>query len=82
MERNRIRYYIESRLNLTGRDEEAFFTAISDSYDLRIGIVHRANMDIVADQAVGRLAKAVGSMLWVELGFPLGGSPAVLLTSS
>ena len=81
IERNRIGYYAQSRLSLTGRDEEAFFTALSDSYDLRIELVHRGKMDIVTDQAVSRLETAVGSMLWVELGFPLGGSPAVLLTS-
>jgi hypothetical protein len=82
IERNRIRYYIQNRLNLTGRDEEVFFAVFDDSYNIRIQLVHKGDLDAVTNRVIHRLIKAVGSMLWVELDFPVGGSPAILLTSS
>lgn len=81
IERNRIRYYIQTKLRLTGDDETAFYQALSDSYDLRNELIHKGKIDIISNSHLRRLAKATGSMLWVELDFPLGGSPAVLLKS-
>jgi hypothetical protein len=78
-ERNRIRYYIQTRLNLTGDDERIFYEALSDSYDLRNKLLHEGKIEIIKNLDFERLAKATGSMLWVELDFPVGGSPAVLL---
>lgn len=78
-ERNRIRYYIQDRLKLSNDDEDNFFAVLSDSYDLRNELIHESKIDIIKDDNINWLAKAVGSMLWTEMGFPMGGSPAVLI---
>lgn len=78
-ERNRMRYYIQDKLKLSGNEEDAFFTVLSDSYDLRNKLIHESEIDIIKDDNINWLAKTVGSMLWTEMGFPIGGSPAILI---
>lgn len=79
IERNRMRFYIQDKLKLTGGEEKAFFQVLSDSYDLRNKLIHKSVIDCIKDDNINWLAKAVGSMLWIEMGFPMGGSPAVLI---
>lgn len=79
IEKNRMRYYVRDKLKLSGDEEEAFFLVLSDSYGLRNDLIHESKIDIVKDDNINWLAKAVGTMLWVEMGFPLGGSPAILI---
>lgn len=81
LERNRMRYYIQDKLKLSGDDEDNFFAVLSDSYDLRNKLIHESEIDIIKDGNINWLAKAVGSMLWIEMGFPMGGSPAVLIAN-
>ncbi len=78
-ERNKMRYYIQAKLKLVGDEEEAFFQVLNDSYDLRNKLIHEAQTDIIEDDNINWLARTVGSMLWFEMGFPMGGSPAVLI---
>lgn len=79
MERNRMRFYIQDRLKLSGDEEKAFLQVLSDSYGLRNKIIHKSMIDCIKAGNINWLAKAVGSMLWIEMGFPMGGSPAVLI---
>lgn len=78
-ERNKMRYYIQDKLKLDGDEEETFFQVLSDSYDLRNKLIHKSEIDIIKDDNINWLAKTVGSMLWAEMDFPMGGSPAVLI---
>jgi hypothetical protein len=80
-ERNKMRYYIQDKLGLSGNEENAFFMVLSDSYDLRNKLIHESKIDIIRDVHINWLAKAVGSMLWIEMGFPIGGSPAILISN-
>jgi len=81
IERNKIRFYIKDKLKLDGNEGKAFLQVLSDSYDLRIKVFHQSEIDIITDDNIKWLVKAVGSMLWFEMGFPMGGSPAVLIES-
>jgi len=81
IERNRMRYYIQDKLELNGDEEDSFFQVLSDSYDLRNKLIHESKIDIIEDVHINWLAKAVGSMLWVEMDFPMGGSPAILISN-
>jgi hypothetical protein len=80
-ERNRMRYYIQDKLKLGGDEEDTFFQVLSDSYDLRNKLIHESKIDVIKDDNINWLAKAVGSMLWIEMGFPIGGSPAILISN-
>lgn len=79
VEINKMRYYLQDKLKLSGAEEDAFFKVLKDSYDLRNKLIHESKIDIISDDHIRQLAKAAGSMLWVEMDFPLGRSPAVLL---
>ena len=78
-ERNKMRYYIQDQLKLSGDEKDVFFAVLSDSYDLRNKLIHESKMDIITDDNINWLAKTVGSMLWAEMDFPMGGSAAVLI---
>ena len=79
IERNKMRYYIQDKLKLGGDEEDTFFQVLSDSYDLRNKLIHESKIDIIKDDNVNWLAKTVGSMLWIEMGFPIGGPSAILI---
>jgi hypothetical protein len=78
-ERNKIKFYLQNKLKLSEADEQSFYQVLCDSYDLRIKIFHKSKIDVIKDSNIVWLARAVGSILWFEMGFPIGGSPAILL---
>lgn len=78
-ERNMMRYYIQDVLKLSGNEEDIFFKILSDSYTLRNKLLHESEIDIIKNDNINWLVRTVGSMLWIEMGYPLGGSPAILI---
>ena len=79
IERNKIKFYLQDKLRLGSDDEKPFFQVLSNSYKLRNKLIHESQINIIQDDHIRLLAKAVGSMLWIEMNFPMGGSPATLI---
>ena len=77
-EKNRIKYYIKDKLQLTDEDEQTFYNVLDRAYNLRNELVHEAKLDVITSNDIIQLARASGSILWIEMGYPFGGSKAIL----